>query len=148
MGALSLSRRFTSPGSVPSTTQLGWFAALPALVALIISLPAGFWLKNKKLDRAVFWSSALFRLYYLIWFALLFFVPTAFQVNVILFLTLFLSVPGTLLAIGFNALFAAIVPPEWRNYVIGIRHGLLAIGSVIASLTCGYILDKLPPSTW
>lgn len=127
-----------------STVQLGWFSAIPALMALILSLPAGFWLQNKKMDRSVFWSAFIFRFYYLIWPLLALFFSEPMQVNVVLFVTILMGIPGTLLSISFNALFAAIVPPEWRNHVIGIRHALLAMASVLSSLLCGALLDRLP----
>ncbi|MCB9151692.1 MAG: MFS transporter [Caldilineaceae bacterium] len=127
-----------------TTTQLGWFSAIPALVALIFSLPAGFWLQNKKMDRSVFWSALVFRFYYLLWPLLSIFFAERLQVDIVLLSTVIMGVPGTLLAISFNALFAAIVPPEWRNHVIGIRYALLAIASVLSSLLCGALLDRLP----
>lgn len=127
-----------------TTTQLGWFSAIPALVALVISLPAGYWLQNKKMDRSVFWSAFVFRFYYLIWPLLAVLFAERMQVNVVLLFTVLMGVPGTLLSISFNALFAAIVPPEWRNHVIGIRYALLAIASVLSSLLCGALLHRLP----
>jgi MFS family permease len=51
---------------------------------------------------------------------------------------------GTGLAVGFNALFAAAVPPEWRGYVVGTRNALLSITFIITSLISGYILTRWP----
>ena len=126
-----------------STTQLGWFTAIPAIVALLLSLPVGFWLKGRKLDKTVFWSAFIFRFYYLAWLPLALLMPGV-QVNVVLVLTIIMGVPGAVLSIGFNSLFAAIVPPEWRNHVIGIRHGLMAITSILSTLLCGYLLERFP----
>lgn len=127
-----------------STTQLGWFTAIPAVVALVLSLPVGYWLKNRKLGRTVFWSAIIFRSYYIVWLLLTLWLPMDRQINVVLLLTVVTGVPATLLSIGFNSLFSAIVPPEWRNHVIGIRHALMAIASVISTIVCGYVLETFP----
>ena len=42
-------------------------------------------------------------------------------------LSLALSLPGTVLNVAFNAMFAGVVPPEWRAHVIGRRSALSAI---------------------
>ena len=47
----------------------------------------------------------------------------------IIFLILVLSVPGTAVTIGFNSMFADLVPVAWRGYVAGIRNSLLAAAS-------------------
>ena len=124
--------------------QLSLFGALPALVALVAALPAGYWLKNRRLDKTVFWSAALYRLYYIAWLPIITLIPAALQTNSVLLLTFAMSGPATILAIGFNSLFAELVPPEWRNHVIGIRHALLAITSILSALLCGYVLDITP----
>jgi MFS family permease len=51
-----------------------------------------------------------------------------------------MSIPGTGIAIGFNALFAEVVPPEWRGHVVGIRNAVLSITTVISALLAGQIL--------
>lgn len=127
-----------------STQQLAWFTAIPAVVALVVSLPFGYWLKNRKLDKTVFWSALVFRFYYLAWVPLTLLMPGPLQVDLVLLLTVFMSAPGALLAIGFNSLFASIVPPEWRNHVIGVRHALMAITSVLSTILCGYVLEWFP----
>jgi hypothetical protein len=45
--------------------QLGLLSAAPAVVNLAITLPAGQWLQNRSLSRAVFWTSFWHRLVYL-----------------------------------------------------------------------------------
>lgn len=123
--------------------QLGLYGAGPAVGALLFSLPFGWWLHRQQVDRTVFWSSILFRLFYLLWLPLPILFATAVQINVVLWATFIFSGPGTLLAIGFNAMFADVVPPAWRNHVLGIRQGLLAIASIVATLVCGYILESV-----
>jgi MFS family permease len=122
--------------------QLGLLSASPAIVNLACTLPAARWLEKQPIGSAVFWSSALHRIFYLVWI----FLPGLFtpQVQIWAFigLTLLMSIPGTALAVGFNALFADVVPPQWRSHVAGIRNALLAVTLIAVSLLCGYILNR------
>lgn len=59
-------------------------------------------------------------------------------------LALLMAIPGTALAVGFNAMFAEDVPAEWRAHVAGIRNVVLSVVFVVTSLVCGAILDGLP----
>lgn len=127
-----------------SAFQLGLLNASPALVNLIFALPAGRWLHNQPISRATFYSSILHRWFYVVWvFLPLLFAPGT-QVWVIVLLTILMSIPGTALAIGFNGLFAAAVPPEWRAQVVGVRNAAYALTSVIVTLICGRLLDTIP----
>ena len=54
-----------------------------------------------------------------------------------------MSLPGTLLAISFNAVFADIVAPEWRAQVVGRRNAILAFSMISTSLLCGQVLDRV-----
>ncbi len=124
--------------------QIGLFSALPALVALGAALPSGWWLKRKPLGKAVFWSSVLFRLFYLLWVPLPLIFGPGMQIWVLIALTFGMSIPGTALAVGFNALFASTVPVEFRGKVAGVRNALLALTVTITSILCGYLLEQLP----
>lgn len=124
--------------------QVGLMSAIPAILAIGLSIPAGWWLRNRPVDRATFWTSVLFRMFYIVWvpLPLLFSDPT--QVWFVLGITFLMSIPGTALAVGFNALFADTVPPEWRGQVAGIRNALLAVTFIVTSLICGVLLDRVP----
>lgn len=126
-----------------SPMQLGMFTAAPAIGALLFSLPFGHWLQSKQIDRTVFWSSVSYRLLYLLWIPLTILFAAKSQVTIALWATMLFSGPGTLLAIGFNALFADVVPPAWRSHVLGIRQGVLAVTSITATLICGAILERV-----
>lgn len=124
-----------------SAIQIGLLNAAPAVTAIALALPAGNWLHGRRVERAVFSTSVLHRFFYLAWVPL----PALFldktQITVVLVVTFLMSVPGTVLAVGFNAMFADAVPAEWRGHVVGIRNALLAVVTIVASLLCGYILD-------
>jgi MFS family permease len=55
-----------------------------------------------------------------------------------------MGIPLTGLAVGFNALFAAAVPNDWRAYVAGVRNIVLSIAFVLTAVISGYVLDHFP----
>ena len=122
--------------------QIGLINAGPAMVNLLLALPAGIWLGKMAIDRAVFWSGMLARLFYLVFAFLPLLLPQR-QIWVIIVTSLLMSIPGTGIAIGFNALFAEVVPPEWRGHVAGIRNAVLSLTTVISALLAGQILTWL-----
>lgn len=124
--------------------QLGLLSAAPAVINLAATLPAGQWLQKRPISHAVFWSSVFHRAFYIAWIFLPLLLAPYLQVWALIGLVLLMSIPGTALAVGFNALFAAAVPPEWRGHVAGTRNGMLAGVFIVTSLVCGFILETLP----
>lgn len=53
-----------------------------------------------------------------------------------------MSVPGTVLAIAFNALFADLVPPDRRGALVGRRNAILAVSLTATSAVCGWLLIR------
>ncbi len=127
-----------------STWQVGLLTAGPALVNLMFALPAGQWLANRPLTATVFWTSIGQRLLYPLLVPLCLWFPQAWQTTVILTLVVLTSIPGTVLAIGFNALFAEAVPEAWRGEVVGRRNAILALTVLVSTLGCGQLLRVLP----
>jgi hypothetical protein len=124
--------------------QMGLLSAIPGIITLFMALPAGQWLSHRPVGPAVFWSSIGFRLFYVSWVFLPWFLAPVMQVEALILITILMSFPGTLLAIGFNGLYAAAVPPEWRGHVAGWRNAAFAISSILTSLICGQVLEMLP----
>jgi hypothetical protein len=124
--------------------QIGLLGAGPAAINLIFTLPAGRWLEGRAVGPAVFWTSVFHRLFYLPWIFMPVLLLPGGQVWALILFSLLMSIPGTALAIGFNAMFGAAVPPEWRGHVVGIRNALLAGAFIVTSLVSGMILHRLP----
>lgn len=124
--------------------QLGLLSASPAIVGLAFTLPMGQLLTHGRIDRNVFWTAVLHRFFYLPWIFLPLLLSNQIQIWLLIGLTLLMSIPGTALSVGFNALFAAVVPTEWRGQVAGTRNALLALAFIITSLVCGVVLERLP----
>ncbi len=123
--------------------QIGLINAAPAIVNLLFALPAGRWLAQRKTGSAVFWTSIYYRIFYLLWVPLPWLFASQSQIWAIIATTLLMSIPGTALSVGFNALFAEAVPPEWRGYVAGVRNAAFAVTTTLTSLLSGYLLVSL-----
>jgi len=124
--------------------QIGLLTAGPAIVSLIFTMPSGHWMEGKSLIKVSFRSAIWQRLGYVFLVAL----PWAFtssegQIWGLIWTTLVMSIAGTVLAISFNALFAEVLPPEWRAHVVGRRNILLAISITLATVVSGLILDRV-----
>ncbi len=124
--------------------QLGLITSGPGMVNLIFTLPSGRWLEKRPVGPATFWSAFLSRLGYLVWLPLPLLLTPQNQILALIWLILLMSVPGAMLAIGFNALFADVVPPEWRGHVAGIRNAWLSLMLIVSSLISGQILNLVP----
>jgi hypothetical protein len=53
------------------------------------------------------------------------------QVWGLVWITISMSVAGTLLAISFNSMFAEVLPPEWRAHAVARRNILLAVSLTV-----------------
>lgn len=127
--------------------QIGMLNAGPALVGLLFTLPAGRWLQARPIGKAVFATAILHRLPYLLWFLLPVLVAPPGQIWSYIVLTLLMTIPGTALSVGFNALYASAVPPDERGRVAGIRNAMLSVVYILTSLASGQILNTLPLET-
>ena len=124
--------------------QVGLLTAGPALINMLVTLPAGRWIQARPLSeavtRAAIWHRAgYFLLLLLPWFAF----PLG-QIWAVLLLIFLMAVPGTALAMGFNGMLAAAVPIEARGRVIGWRNALLSGTILVSFLLSGWILEQLP----
>lgn len=127
-----------------SDTQVGLLNAVPAVINMLVGYPAGNWMRAKSLSRVVFWSAFAGRIFYLPLALLPFFLSRPGQVEATLWITLAMSVPLTLLNVSFNSMFADVIPPHQRGYVVGGRNALLSITSLVCTLGCGRLLLLLP----
>ncbi|MFN8594628.1 MAG: MFS transporter [Anaerolineae bacterium] len=126
-----------------SNIEMGLLSAGPALISLLIAIPIGRWLERRALIRTTYLSSIWFRLGYVVMVLLPWFLPAPTQIGGYVLLVLLMSIPGTALAIGFNATLAATVPPDWRAHVIGRRNALMAFSMTAVSLFSGQLLDHI-----
>lgn len=124
--------------------QISLLSALPALVTLSLALPTGAWLKNRPIDRVLRRSALIYRTFYLLWAMLPLFLNDAQQITGLLVITFVMSIPGMVVAISFNGLYADAVPVDLRGRIMSWRQAAYAITSILTSLLCGLLLDNAP----
>lgn len=122
--------------------QIGMLTAASAIVNLFLAIPAGHWISKRPTGAAVFWSSVLFRIGYLLWIPLPWFLNEQGQIWALIILTFLMAIPLTPLGVGFNALFAEAVPDRYRARVAGTRNVTFAIAYMLTSIIAGYILKN------
>ncbi len=129
-------------GATPG--QIGLLTAIPAITSLLLSLPAGRWLRRFPAGKATVWSAFVSRILFLLYV----FIPTAFpadmQVEALLAVALIIAIPTTVINISFSQFFVEAVPVEWRGMVVGTRMALMSLVSFPVTLLCGLLLDRLP----
>jgi MFS family permease len=124
--------------------QIGLLSSMAAAVSLVLAIPAGRWLETQNINAAVFRSSVWYRLGYLLWVPLPWLFGEQTQVWALIVIALLMAVPLTPLAVGFNALFAAAVPVQWRSHVAAVRNVAFALAFILSSLGSGYLLEHMP----
>ncbi len=126
-----------------SVIQLAFLTAVPGLVNLGFSLPSARWLERRSVARATFLTAVWNRLLLLPLALLPWLLPGPAQIWAAIGTVLAYSVPGTAIAIAFNAMFADVVPPEWRGHVVGRRNAIMAVVTAVVVLISGQILDRV-----
>jgi MFS family permease len=121
--------------------EIGLLTAMGAIVSLMLAIPAGHWIEARPVGKAVFWSSVIYRLGFLLWIPLPWLFGHAAQIWALIVLALLMAIPLTPLSVGFNALFAASVPDEYRAHVAGIRNVVLSFTYMLSSIGSGYLLN-------
>jgi MFS family permease len=123
--------------------QIGMLAATSAFVNLILAMPASHVFQKRPVGRTVFWTSVLYRIGYLLWIPLPWLFAKQGQIWALIGITLLMGIPLTVQAIGFNALFAAAVPTEWRATVAGTRNMVYSVTYMLSALGAGWLLVHL-----
>ncbi len=126
-----------------SALQIGLLAAMAAVVNLFLAIPAGRWIEKHHTGRAVFWSSIVFRVGYLLWIPLPWLFDAQGQIWALIILAFLMAIPLTPLGVGFNALFAEAVPDRFRAQVAGTRNVTFAIAYMFTSFGAGLILKNM-----
>jgi MFS family permease len=88
-------------------------------------------------------ASAIYRVGFFLWILLPWLFRPQAQIWALIVLTFLMAIPLTPLAVGFSALFAESVPPDWRAHVAAMRNIVLSIAFMVSSLISGYILKNI-----
>jgi len=127
-----------------SSFQVALLTAAPAVMNLLLSLPAVGWLQHRSLLRVTFDLIVLNRLCYVPFLFLPWLVGPNTEIWIMVALTVLTMLPGTIINVSFNSLLADMIPPEHRAQVVGGRNALTGLSMLGTSLLCGWLLDQLP----
>ena len=125
-----------------NASEIGLLSAVGAVVSLMLAIPSGHWIEKRPIGKAVFWTSIIYRIGFLLWIPLPWLFGANGQIWALIILALLMAIPLTPLSVGFNALFASAVPEEYRAQVAGIRNVVLSVTYILSSLFSGYLLDR------
>lgn len=126
-----------------SPLQMGLLTSIPAMMNLIVTLPAAQLLRKTPAMKVVPRAALITRLFYGLLIPLPVLLPAETQLWVILGLVLFQNISGTIAAMIGNAFLAESIPTEWRGQVIGTRSALVAITTMVTSVVVGQILNAM-----
>jgi MFS family permease len=126
-----------------TANQIGLLSAVPALLALLISLPVGRWLETRQAQRITVIGCFIARLLFVVYALLPWLLPAKLQIGAILGLAIFSAIPNAVIGISFTRLFMVTVPSEWRGVIVGTRNAILAIVSFVITMVSGQILAHL-----
>ncbi len=124
--------------------QLGLLSAVPALISLLLSLPAGRLLRRWPARPATAAAAFLSRAPLLLFALLPWLLPKEIQVSAILVTVAVIALPTTLIGISFTQFFIEGVPLEWRGMVVGMRNAIMSIISFAVTVAAGQILTLMP----
>jgi len=126
-----------------SAQQIGLLTAIPALIAVFISLPIGSWINRFPIQKVASWSAFSTRVLLIFYAVLPWILPTRDQFTAILVLTVVMTFPTTVINISFSQLLMESIPAEWRSSVIGGRIAISSLVSFGVTLLCGQILTRV-----
>lgn len=126
-----------------TSEQIGLLTALPALLALFVSLPAGRWVRGVPAKRVTMAGAFFSRIFLGVYAFLPGMLPVNRQYPAILLLVIAASIPMTFLMIGWNQFFMEAIPSEWRAMVMGARGAVGSVLALLVTLICGQILTRM-----
>jgi MFS family permease len=127
-----------------TSQQIGFLNAVPALMTMLLSLPAVAYVEKRSLNKSALILGTVHRSFYFMLVILPWIASAPRQIDLLMLGTLVMYIPYSAFSLTFNALFGAAVPPEWRGYFAGSRNAVLAVVTILVSLLSGYLLEVLP----
>lgn len=120
-----------------TNVEIGLLSALPALVAILVTIPSGsiLALSRRRMVPLLTWSLFINRIGYLL-VALVPLLARSQAAAAIAILVIF-SAPGHFYNVGWNALIADVTPEESRAHVIATRSILWSVVSTVSIFVAG-----------
>ena len=126
-----------------TTQQIGLMSAAPALISLVLSIPAGLFAR-RYVPKKLVTVAAFFARMLLFAYVLIPMLPgEALRINALLVVTALIAVPNTLLNIVFGPFLMSVIPSDWRGTVVSLRNAIMSVLSFVVTLVCGQILTAM-----
>jgi MFS family permease len=127
-----------------SNAQIGLLSSIPALLALLITLPAGQFLSHRSQRMPwLIWSLFLARIGYVL-VALIPFVTRMPQGTALIWLLIAMSAPASFFSIPWNSMLAEVIPEANRSKVFAVRNILVSFSATAAIFLAGRWLSYAP----
>lgn len=123
---------------------VGLLTALPALGGLVFALPAGRLLSRQRKVVPWFATARLIAASAYALTGLVVFVLTDHRVEAILLIWALVTLPQTILDVGFPIVMASATGVERRLDVVSLRWSILGVTTALMIAVVGYVLDRLP----
>ncbi len=127
-----------------SDLLVGLLTSLPALVNVVVQIPAAR-LVEREADKkkVVLLSGFLMRLPSL-FISVVPFLPSRFQSSSVVYFTALGTIPAAVGTLSFTAMLADVVAPKDRPQVVSVRNAMLSVATTVTVLVAGKALEVLP----
>jgi MFS family permease len=127
-----------------TTAQVGWLAALPALVNVVWLVPAARIIERHRRPVPMIWLAGLLqRLGYLVMAAMPFLIVSG-QVEALIAINTLIALPTAIINTAITALIPDLTSPSRRGQVVSVRWLILSAMATVAALVGGKLLDLMP----
>jgi MFS family permease len=127
-----------------TTGQMGWLAALPALVNVVWLIPAAAIIERQRLRIPIIvFTGVLQRMGYLVMAAMPFVVANG-RVQALIVINTLITLPTGVINTAITSIIPDLTTPERRGQVIRVRWLVLSAVATAAALLGGWFLELLP----
>jgi len=127
-----------------SNREIGWLAALPALINVFWLIPSARLIERQQRRLPIIlWTGLLQRLGYLLIALMPLFIHTH-RVEAVIILNALITLPTAIINVAITSLMADLTPIEKRAKMVSIRNVLLSSVGMVVVLLGGRFLDLVP----
>jgi MFS family permease len=128
-----------------TTNQMGWLAALPALVNVVWLIPAARIIERQRRRLPIMVvTGVLQRMGYLVMAAMPFAIATG-RVAALIVINTLIMLPTGVINTAVTSIIPDLTTPERRGHVVRVRWLVLSAVATAAALLGGWFLELLPP---
>jgi MFS family permease len=127
-----------------SNQEIGWLTSIPALLAFVVTIPAGRYFSHHKAWMPLILRSLFtYRLGFLV-VALLPWLPFAAKDALLIWTLIAFTVPAHFFAVGWNSMLADAIPEANRAKLFAVRNSLAAVALTGGIFVAGLWLEWMP----